>query len=65
MGFSLSKLGKNIKQLISDRDYWKTRCELAEKFIEESPCDPDILDDQIKAHNEWQSFIKENNEPIH
>jgi hypothetical protein len=36
--------------------YWKTRCLLAEKYIEESPCDPDIYDEQIKAYNKWQDF---------
>ena len=38
-------------------DYWKQRCELAEKCIEESPCDPDITSDQIKAHNDYNEFI--------
>ena len=43
--------------LLSDLDYWKQRCELAEKCIEESPCDPDITSDQIKAHNAYNKFI--------
>ena len=43
--------------LLSDLDYWKLRCELAEKCIEESPCDPDITSDQIKAHNDYNKFI--------
>jgi hypothetical protein len=34
-------------------DYWKERCLAAEKFIDLSPCDPDIYDDQLIAHNEW------------
>lgn len=43
--------------LLSDLDYWKQRCELAEKCLEESPCDPDITSDQIKAHNTYNKFI--------
>ena len=43
--------------LLPDLDYWKQRCELAEKCIEESPCDPDITSDQIKAHNAYDKFI--------
>ena len=42
---------KKIKQLdalnvlhiiLKSNLYWKRRCELAEKFIKSSPCDPDI-----------------------
>jgi hypothetical protein len=43
--------------LLSDVDYWKQRCLLAEKCLEESPCDPDITSDQIKAHNAYNKFI--------
>jgi hypothetical protein len=43
--------------LLSDVDYWKQRCQLAEKCIEESLCDPDITSDQIKAHNAYNKFI--------
>jgi hypothetical protein len=52
-----------VEQLKAELDYWKTRCELAEKFIEESPCDPDIYEDQLKAWNEYQEFIKPRNTP--
>lgn len=38
------------------KDYWKLRCKAAEKYIEESPCDPDIYDTQIEAHNAWKKF---------
>ena len=45
--------------------YWKKRCELAEEFIEESPCDPDITSEQIKAYDEWQRYVKlENNKDM-
>ena len=43
--------------LLSDVDYWKQRCLLAEKCLEESPCDPDITSDQIKAWNAYHKFI--------
>jgi hypothetical protein len=43
--------------LLSDVDYWKQRCLLAEKCLEESPCDPDITADQIKARNAYHKFI--------
>ena len=36
--------------------YWKTRCLLAEKYIEESPCDPDFYKEQLKAYNKWKDF---------
>ena len=45
-----------VEQLKAELDYWKTRCELAEKFIEESPCDVDITPNQLKAWNEYQQF---------
>lgn len=38
-------------------EYWRKRCQLAEKCLDESPCDPDITDDQIEAHKEWEKFI--------
>jgi len=39
-------------------EYWKERCELAEDFISESPCDPDINEYQAKAYTKWQRFIR-------
>lgn len=44
-----------------DLEYWKKRCELAEKCMEESPCDPDITTGQIEAHAEWDDFRKGTN----
>ena len=41
-------------------EYWKQRCELAEAYIEESPCDPDIYAEQWQAYNAWQEFKKLN-----
>ena len=36
-------------------EYWKKRCELAEKCIE-IPCNPDITLDQIEDRVEWSHF---------
>ncbi len=37
--------------------YWKKRCELTEKCLDESPCDPDITSEQITAHENLKMFI--------
>jgi hypothetical protein len=37
-------------------EYWKKRCELAESYIEESPCDPDITMQQLSAYSAWNHF---------
>ena len=42
----------------TNKDYWETRCELAEKYINESPCDPDILTEQLVAYTKWCDFKK-------
>jgi hypothetical protein len=42
-------------------NYWKERCLAAEKFIDLSPCDPDIQGGQLEAHSEWISFILKEN----
>jgi len=41
--------------------YWKTRCLLAEKYIEETPCDPDIYVEQMEAYWKWINFKNETN----
>lgn len=43
-----------------ETEYWKIRCELAEKVIEECPCDPDITSGQIIANSAYQGFITSN-----
>lgn len=42
-----------VKRQEQSEGYWKRRCKAAEKFIKESPCDPDITSKQIEAYNEW------------
>ena len=37
-------------------EYWKKRCELAEMYIEECPCDPDITLSQLAAYSAWNHF---------
>lgn len=49
-----------MTEKLTELEYWKQRCELAEKCLEASPCDPDITSDQIKAWSEYHKFIKEN-----
>lgn len=44
----------------ADADYWSERCKHAENIWEKNPCDPDITEEQIEAHNEYHNFIKEN-----
>ncbi len=46
-----------------DGEYWKKRCELAERYIKESPCDPDITGEQIVAWKEFQEYIREGSAP--
>jgi len=40
-------------------EYWKKRAELAEKYISESPCDPDITTEQLNAYLQWQEYLKD------
>lgn len=46
-------------------EYWKRRCEAAERFIEQTPCDPDITPKQIEAHEAWQEIIEEGRAYVH
>ena len=43
--------------------YWKQRCQLAEQYINETPCDYDITPLQLKAHNEYIEFIRTHKQP--
>lgn len=43
--------------------YWKTRCELAESCLNESPCDTDITSEQIVAHRKYNDFLDSSFEP--
>jgi len=45
-------------------DYWRTRCELAEECLEQSPCDTDITRRQIEANNAYCNFIANNDAPL-
>lgn len=36
--------------------YWHKRCELAEDFINKSPDDPDVTNDQFEAYLKWRKF---------
>lgn len=51
--------GEEVRtELLPDVAYWRHRCLLAEKCLSESPCDPDITNEQIKAHNSYNEFIE-------
>jgi hypothetical protein len=52
-------LAKPIIDKEEEYDYWKERCLAAEKFIDLSPCDPDIHGDQWIANNEWNKLKNE------
>lgn len=41
-------------------EYWEKRCELAEKYIDNCPCDPDVSTAHLEAYNEWCAFKKLN-----
>lgn len=41
-------------------DYWKESCLLAEKCLEESPCDPDMTTAQIEAWNDYRDYLEMN-----
>ncbi len=45
------------RALLTEIDYWRARCEKAEKFISESPCDPDVTKGQIWANDSWQAAV--------
>jgi len=56
-----AKIVPEVKE-VEPYNYWKERCLAAEKFIDLTPCDPDIYDDQLIAHGEWIKLInKETN----
>jgi hypothetical protein len=43
---------------IMDWQYWKNRCLAAEKYIELTPCDSDIYEDQNMAYYNWITLVK-------
>lgn len=45
----------------SNKVDYKQGFELAQKYIEESPCDPDIYRTQLDAWNNYQQFLIDNN----
>ena len=42
---------------MTELEYWKQRCLLAEQVIAESPCDDDITEDQIAAWGDYRYFL--------
>lgn len=54
----IESMEMELDALAKIKDYWYNRCYQSEKFIEESPCDPDITKEQIEAHKNWQESKK-------
>ena len=52
-----------LERLPERPNYWKQRCLLAEKCMEESPCDPDMTTAQIEAHKEYNEFLSNQKNP--
>jgi hypothetical protein len=50
----LQSLYRNASQQV---EYWQTRCELFEKILAETPCDPDITPEQCKAWRDLDRFL--------
>ena len=57
-----AKIFSELEAYNSSAHYWQKRCLLAEKCLDESPCDPDITEKQIIAHNEYDNFLEQNSE---
>ena len=38
-------------------EYWENRCAAAEKYIAETPCDPDNTEQQYTAYIEWVEAV--------
>ena len=49
---------------MTPEQYWRTRCELAEECLEQTPCDTDIASGQIEAHSAYNKFIAHNDLPL-
>lgn len=45
-------------EIRKERDKYKALFEAAKKYIDASPCDPDIYDDQCKAWKKYQDLLK-------
>jgi len=56
-------LAKFRDNQMSELEYWKERCILAEAMEAASPCDRDINKKQIAAHEAYNNFIRNNPEP--
>lgn len=58
----LNNTSEDAKMNVSlqmDLNYWKRRCEAAERYINESPCDPDITPAQEAAYDAWQQIVEQ------
>ena len=49
--------------ILQNQEYWKSRCQLIEKFFSETPCEHDKSEAQVEAREEYEHFINTNKEP--
>jgi len=45
---------------MTELEYWKERCRLAEVYINICPFDPELMDITVEAYNNWEEFYKNN-----
>lgn len=54
----LNNFIESSKKINKSAMYWKERCRIAEEYIHECPCDPDITESQKKAYLKWKQATK-------
>lgn len=50
---------KRPEKKVKDLNYWRTRCELAEHFIDEASEEYDIYDESYVSYQNWTTFKTE------
>ena len=54
---AVKDMESEIAELTKQRDELKERMHAAEKYISESPCDPDIYQEQLDAYMAWKEIV--------
>ena len=55
---SLTQQLESARKDAENLEYWRSRCQAAEEYIAESPCDPDIYESQLKAYQAWMKIVE-------